>query len=619
MQFVKPETRRNIALQKCLNWLDLRKGDLGLHTSNKDEIRLKKIVELLIICSAFKKKFNGIANNNIKSILSFVTDIIEQISTSNPMIRHPDQYFTYLRIYYSLNECEVGSPFLKGSADRVAQIILKSTDEQLPYKNIETHYLLNKVGLIKKPKLPLHLIKRTFFYNNPSPFFMSDKGVYHFTHEIFYLSDFGFINIPRIYSNRKSFERKCTIFSLMQSYLYQKNWDLLAELLICCYCLRWFPYPLYEICWSNLLNSQLDDGTILGPYFDNKEYSIRKKKDKLYYTNRNYHTTLVTALACIVSSDDSKYFNQNNKKIFPKSKKNVLCTEKNAKLVCDRIYQWLRSLNRSYTDIDANTLIQSIVGEWLYNKGINCKENREIGINIHRTLKKLNTILKDPTHNILLTCDPRLIFIVAGILKKLNLKNKIIMSRVDELYNILSEYLSNSNSNKEGLFDLYFISGKLEYHTDDVLDKFSNLTFMDIENIENENQKIDYISSYVSAITHLGRKEISERKYPLSSIWNSLSYILVKSMCRYNLAEGLRILRIMNYLNQRKCLEDSLDFMFCQQQNDGKLGFYDPQISKLKSTLKFDSVKSLYLPVAIMALWTFTEIINPQFRLIDSI
>ena len=80
---------------------------------------------------------------------------------------------------------------------------------------------------------------------------------------------------------------------------------------------------------------------------------------------RNYHATIVTAIACLLTSDrDPTYCHRNIHYLPAKSK--ISLSE--ARLVCKRAHLWLGELykNLDQAEYDFSSLLYILLGEWIY-------------------------------------------------------------------------------------------------------------------------------------------------------------------------------------------------------------------------------------------------------------
>ena len=234
--------------------------------------------------------------------------------------------------------------------------------ERIPFGMMDLCYALNKAN-IRNPFPTLRsLYHKTLLAKDPAILSLNLNDAYDITHIIFYLSDFGFRKFTEI-SAQQLPKVRWIITSLTGLYLRDQDWDILAELLSCYYCLRWYPYPIYEVAWNNLLNAQRVDGSIPGS-LRNEKLEMKSKSWNKNFT-RNYHATIVTAIACLLTSDrDPTYCHRNIHYLPAKSK--ISLSE--ARLVCKRAHLWLGELykNLDQVEYDFSSLLYILLGEWIY-------------------------------------------------------------------------------------------------------------------------------------------------------------------------------------------------------------------------------------------------------------
>lgn len=135
----------------------------------------------------------------------------------------------------------------------------------------------------------------TWLAAQPEPWLASSDTVYAVTHELFYVTDFGRQPL-RVDAPQETFIR-IVLDAWIENYLREKNFDLVAELLMCAvYC--GFDDLYYENV-RILLNEQDADGRLRGPAGSAENLIEDDMDEERVDFLRNYHTTLVAVLCFI--------------------------------------------------------------------------------------------------------------------------------------------------------------------------------------------------------------------------------------------------------------------------------------------------------------------------------
>ena len=611
----------------AIKWLyeNLKAFELSLESYKKSYFRVKALGELALLISLYKRKYAVINNNYIKDFIAFVSDTVIRANFIDRMMRRPDLFLAYLGIYESLNECGIQ---LKGFKDSLQSLIAQKyviAAERAPFRNMDLCYSLNRAKLNHTLPSLEHLYYRTVLSKDPPVLFLQEIDVYSITHIIFYLSDFGFktkINL----SNRQLMSIRWIIGTLIGLYLFKKNWDILAELLLCCYCLRWFPSPLYHDALQNLLNAQRADGAIPGPDFIEKDADeMDHDKLKRYVFEKNYHTTLISAIVCFMTirqriphSNDINFLVQSRDKLPLTS----------AKVAFRQAYEWLKSVQPNFSNdhYDYSSLLYILMSEWIYNVVFGTHNLEALRFTADRIRHNLDAFQSCESEERLINCDTALVLLGTGILRKLKLKSKRLESFVEIIFTTLDNYKPKTFTEKIDLFPTHFLAYKLG--------NIKTSSVSDCEQVHLHKPRYEFnqliinkscmrnLTSYIAYLTSYGLKRPHFELNIMSHLYTALQSSVFYCLNEYNLDLGLLLLRTMGYLRMRntRSFKQAIDFIIWQQRLDGKFGFFAPEVSQLLLTdAKFNDIYTLYLPITTSAIWTIAEAINPKFNLFHSI
>jgi hypothetical protein len=178
-----------------------------------------------------------------------------------------------------------------------------SAVEVVPYRALDFRYMLDCGEIDFKFPSYSEIYKNTLLCKKPPIIYLTDEDVYAITHTLFYLSDFG-ARAPEAIPQEELPSVRRLVALLLGVYLRSKNWDLVAEILICCQCLDMRPKVVFETAWGDLMAAQQTDGMVHGPYFSaDKMQQLSGSEQRIYNLKQNYHTTLVSALAGFLIED----------------------------------------------------------------------------------------------------------------------------------------------------------------------------------------------------------------------------------------------------------------------------------------------------------------------------
>jgi hypothetical protein len=605
--------KRLQTLDKAIEWININIDyfDLSLEKHNK-YVRLKSLVELSLFIGLYHRKFGITHDYRIEKIINFILKSLNNSNYIDRLMRMPALLIGHACIYSSLLDCGIDLKEYKHYIQKVANQNYVFAKERSPYRLLDLSYILGKSGI--KHNLPniKSLYKKTFLYRNPNVIFLDNDDVYSITHTIFYLSDFGFkkLEVP----DYQLPQIKWVIGTLMGLYLIKKNWDILSELLICCHCLRWIPYPIYEIVLFNVLNTQRIDGSIPGPRSD--ENVDRNLDYKETYFLQNYHTTLVTSMTCLLI--DEKSSSPPNQKSFDKNiKKNNFLN--NLKYANERAYLWIKNLAIDVDSIDNElSLLHILLGEWIFS---NFNDNMSLKNFISDATKIQQRFVSLYTDQRRLIPYPIISIIGAGILRKINIANEPLEQFIEDLSEILIKKKFTTLEEETKIFPVKFLLNRINgvpFSNDNIQTNINNI---DMKKLYLEKDMLNYLLDAIPSQTLFGQRPKEFQSPILDNIRNFIASHTLHSLSEYNLDLGLQLLRVMNYLHEQKSrsFQQSLDFVLWQQQTDGKFGFFSPEISNLPVTSEINDSLMLYLPITTSAIWTLTEISNPSFEVFHSI
>jgi len=267
-------------------------------------LSLKALSELLFICYLYKRRFNALPAP-FEEFVSFGRDVVLRTRYQNRIHRKPELVLPYSIIYKSLRECGgMQLESLKKAIQSMLDLGLPMASEDNPYRKMELRYALEDEGFNRGPPTLRSLFKGTSLdvplRDAPPVLSLGLDHIYGLTHVVFYLTDFG--SSPHEVPKSKSL--RWLVSAQLGVQTLEKNWDAVAELLMCCNFLRCFPAPIYKTAWFSLLKAQKTDGSLTDNFFDVRKFERMEGPEKeRYYFRQHYHTTTVCTAAAFLTAE----------------------------------------------------------------------------------------------------------------------------------------------------------------------------------------------------------------------------------------------------------------------------------------------------------------------------
>jgi hypothetical protein len=285
--------------QRALDWLSLHLDCFDPFPDGRtiDESRVKAIDELALLGMYLWRHSAFTGDPRVRSLLEFVLN-----TWSNPLFRHRIHRIRGAFIPYALPGIVLWRCGLlrdKQEWGTLQECISRNNvtlPERPPHRVLELRFLLD-LGQFQHDLPSYSNLCRNSMLTVPlNPICMSDADVYSLTHILFYLSDFGSLPVSVLSSRRLEYNQ-WAVERLLGMYLYKKDWDLVAELLLSCHCLGRKDFKLYRMASSALEAAQLSNGMVPGPAFDPAEVEqLQQGTRRIHIFEKCYHTTLVSAL-----------------------------------------------------------------------------------------------------------------------------------------------------------------------------------------------------------------------------------------------------------------------------------------------------------------------------------
>ncbi|MGI0014511.1 MAG: DUF6895 family protein, partial [Nitrososphaera sp.] len=498
--------------------------------------------------------------------------------------------------------------------------------EDVPFRVMDLRHMLDSGGF--KHNFPSydHLYQQTLLAKTPPLLYLTDADVYSITHTLFYLADFGFRPIEAIPGEQ--LPTVCWIIgALLGIYLRSSNWDLVGELLLACRCLRWPPPFVFDTAWDALLDAQLPDGSIPGPEFLKEEMQkLNELERRTYCFEKNYHTTLVSALACFLSAE--WITNRCPGHGIAMRDRMTTCLPPSAEqvsLLAFRARTWLQGLSEltcSDTRIPMTSILQIFVGLWICEKALGTDTGKSVAQSLACEVQRRLDLEEQDASSALLRCDAALVLLSAGILRVFDSKSTTMELFIQKVAFSIQVHEDQDQTEAAELFATRFILHNLHLHPEPGTYRVNSPRITSGMNLfQADESVIRLVTANIAAATAYGQKPPSVEPELLEQLAIALSVWMLYYLRQYNLEVGTLLLRTMNYLHLREvaAFQTGLNFVIAQQQPDGRFGFLAPEASHIRSIKPdLDEILDLYLPLTVSCLWAIAEATDPDFILVSS-
>jgi hypothetical protein len=610
---VKLIERKKFALDKILDWLidNLEQFDISLE-SYEEYKRLKAFSELCFFIGLYRRTGNSNTDMRIKKIVSFVIATLQKSYYHDRLLRAPALVTSHAGIAYTLSLYGIDLPNYRDLIQSVIDQQYASSKERIPYRVLDLRYNLDKMNITHSLPQIRSVYMTTLLHKNPPIIPLNEDDVYAITHPIFYLTDFGLTpsqiplnDLPAI---------KWTLHMLLGIFLRARNWDILGELLMCAYCLQYFPSTLYEVSWDAILDSQDSRGFIPGPNQSPMTDAEKISAAQIFFDN--YHTALVIAMACSFPTSRNLASPRHSINLLDSSHKTKFSSEEIERFL-NASNQWLRAINLKNIK-NAVPLLQILVGRWAYGKCLGDTRLREDLANFRNELTNVDGCEKELNKNVQLS------LLATWITRQANLRIEPLEYFAELVYDALkkSHFSDLAFGEKSRIIMANYQLKALGFPVVDDPELKQNFDpRISIKEIYENNCITADIADYLATLTMFGHRKLDATSITISHVINALPAMSTFSLRSYNLELGLRLLRTMNYLNlsNTESFHQAVRFLLHHQQSDGRIGFFAPEISRLGSAYDSESIVSnLFIPITMSAIWTFSEILRKDFRLLSA-
>jgi hypothetical protein len=272
-----------------------------------NEERVKPFCELALLCWLMVRLSCFADDKRIWSCLHLIRDTYNNHLFFDRLLWQPGAFAPYVLTAVALQK----TGLLSTDELRVFQVLIDHSNvlfsERAPHRQLELRHIFDVGGFAYRLPSYKALYSASIASKQVNPIYITDLDAYSITHTLFYCSDFGTRGVLGASRQQLSHCHRC-VEALLGIYTIRANWDLVAELLLCCHCLKQTSSLLYASVWKQLIQAQWESGLVPGPYYEPDKKSGLSDLQKADYVFRQcYHTTLVAALAgtlCDWNEDD---------------------------------------------------------------------------------------------------------------------------------------------------------------------------------------------------------------------------------------------------------------------------------------------------------------------------
>lgn len=295
------------SLRGAVKWVTAHLASFGLDYSTSDDARLRAFSELSVALYQLERRRNSTliglgVDEDLDTWHSFVFQHCQRAEYIEMVRKFPTQASSLLLPYFILralgHKISAHEKFLH--APNIKELLL--FPEVLPFRELDRLYFLRQSGLFQRNQDQSELYKNTLLSRASGLVYLSDQDVYHITHSIFYLTDFGLSSFPFGFAETKRVG--LLVQGLILHYCRRKHWDILGELLINAVGLGLRGDEIYSASARRFLESGRRGAFMPGPALSPRRRvaaKISPSAARKRYFATHYHTTLVSIIFSVAA------------------------------------------------------------------------------------------------------------------------------------------------------------------------------------------------------------------------------------------------------------------------------------------------------------------------------
>lgn len=269
--------------------------------SGKSDFRWKALGELALSLFVLHRAETLRKDPNVQAALDMLESWARRDRFNRDTVAHPGLLRLHLLIIVALERHGRSVPGARTHILAALAMRFQDGMETTPWQDLAMKFLLDAANIESGYPTASELYQRSTLRRLPLIPYLRDHDAYALTHQIFFLSEFGEVDLCPILGNMYS--STCDyLHTLLGVYVLRGHWDLVGELLICCICMDCAMGDVVDVAWTRLLGVQHSSGCVTAPakVMDaaSAQPSVSINDFEMYY-----HPTLVGLIAASLACE----------------------------------------------------------------------------------------------------------------------------------------------------------------------------------------------------------------------------------------------------------------------------------------------------------------------------
>ncbi|MET9735077.1 hypothetical protein ABZZ79_31875 [Streptomyces sp. NPDC006458] len=298
---VDPPEVRCAVEARAIAWLAARRTRFDPERAEEAGVLFarKALVELALLVGLRARLDPSPLDPDFGLLLDQVADVAGRASYRELVVRDEGALLLYAGTYAALRLCGREDPEFRRAIEQAVSGRYATCFERIPYRQLDLLHTLELAGVDHTLPTVDAVLPHTLLCADPSAFKLADRDIYAITHTVFYATDFG-LRTPNWPNGFDSARAVGLLEALLVLCRRRGNADLVAELVCSLFCLGVRDSAEADRAWTFLVDVQEADGRVDGP--DGVVHPKLGEGDVEYQKwATGYHTTIVTALACLLA------------------------------------------------------------------------------------------------------------------------------------------------------------------------------------------------------------------------------------------------------------------------------------------------------------------------------
>lgn len=304
----RPRPQQRV-VERALAWIAANLASFRLPTIEDDENagaatieeRRKAFGELCLASMLMSRSAATPLHPHRAAISAHIFGEIRRTDAFFDMMRRPALFPLYVTLVTTMGARGAGFERERGAIQRILDRGHIDAVDRTPWNMLDVGYFLDLGGFRHGLPDPATLYPLSIACRLPPIPDMRRADVYAITHILFFLSDFGRLDMRERLGSR--YAATCEYVELLLAVeTSRSDWDLVGELLLSCACLGIEPEPQTGLAWEALDGAQMEGGQIPGPEHDTAgrgESDLTPEPEDDF--RHNYHPTLVALIAAVTA------------------------------------------------------------------------------------------------------------------------------------------------------------------------------------------------------------------------------------------------------------------------------------------------------------------------------